>query len=313
MALPCRVGCSSSRVAAHALECRCFRQAFGLSAPAAARAGPLAGPPLRGARLRPARRWAAGGRAGRGDGLLGPLFAEPSRTRARASGGLDALLVRPEVGRSLMAAIGFRFGGTMALEPVRGGAALRAVVGFHGGPGTAAPRTDARAIRARVLVCIGGADPMITPDQRAGFEAEMRAAGWTGGCTCTATPCTASPSRKRGRATCRTRSATARMPTPAPGPRCGHRLTKGRPGPPRGLQRSRLQRSHWPAERRRRGPGDRPQASGPIFDGHRAEGSRGRRDRATASCMAATAGRGQVAWAWTQPLTAKRCPGSAPR
>jgi dienelactone hydrolase len=65
----------------------------------------------------------------------------------------------------------------MGLELARSGAALAAVVGFHSGLGTAAPKTDANAIKARVLVCIGADDPMIPPDQRAGFEGEMRDAG----------------------------------------------------------------------------------------------------------------------------------------
>ena len=110
-------------------------------------------------------------------GLLKPLFADPSKTRARAKGGLDALLARPEADAARVAAIGFCFGGTMALELARDGAALRAVVGFHSGLGTAAPASDAKAIQARVLVCIGADDPMIPAEQRAGFEAEMRGAG----------------------------------------------------------------------------------------------------------------------------------------
>ena len=65
----------------------------------------------------------------------------------------------------------------MALELARSGAEVAAVTGFHSGLSTAAPKTDAKAIKARVLVCIGADDPMITPDQRAGFETEMREAG----------------------------------------------------------------------------------------------------------------------------------------
>jgi dienelactone hydrolase len=110
-------------------------------------------------------------------GLLQPLFADPSKTRARAGAALEALLARPEVDRGRIAAIGYCFGGTMALELARGGAAIKAVAGFHSGLGTAAPKTDARAIQARVLVCIGADDPMIPPEQRAGFESEMREAG----------------------------------------------------------------------------------------------------------------------------------------
>ena len=110
-------------------------------------------------------------------GLLEPLFADPSRTRARAIGGLQALTARSEVDPARTAAIGFCFGGTMSLELARSGADLRAVVGFHSGLATAAPKTDAKAIKARILVCIGADDPMIPPEQRATFEAEMRDAG----------------------------------------------------------------------------------------------------------------------------------------
>lgn len=110
-------------------------------------------------------------------GLLKPLYADPSKTRARARGALDALLARPEADAARVAAIGFCFGGTMALELARDGAALAAVVGFHSGLGTASPATGATKMHPRVLVCIGADDPMIPADQRAAFEAEMRGAG----------------------------------------------------------------------------------------------------------------------------------------
>ena len=110
-------------------------------------------------------------------GMLQPLFADPSRTRARAGAGLAALAARPEVDAGRIAAIGFCFGGTMALELARSGAEIKAVVGFHSGLGTAAPKSDAKAIKAKVLVCIGADDPFIPPEQRAGFEAEMRDGG----------------------------------------------------------------------------------------------------------------------------------------
>ena len=108
---------------------------------------------------------------------LQPLFSDPSRTRARAKGGLDALTARAEVDATRIASIGFCFGGTMSLELARSGAEVAAVVGFHSGLASAAPKTDAKSIKARVLVCIGADDPMIPAEQRAGFEAEMRDAG----------------------------------------------------------------------------------------------------------------------------------------
>jgi dienelactone hydrolase len=107
--------------------------------------------------------------------LLQPLFDDPSRVRARAAGALRALVARPEVDASRVAAIGFCF--PMPLELARSGADLRAAIGFHTGLATKAPAATAPAIRARILVCIGADDPFIPPDQRAAFEAEMRNAG----------------------------------------------------------------------------------------------------------------------------------------
>ena len=56
------------------------------------------------------------------------------------------------------------------------GCDLKAIVGFHSGLATARPQ-DARNIKGKVLVCIGADDPIIPPEQRAGFEKEMKAAG----------------------------------------------------------------------------------------------------------------------------------------
>lgn len=106
-------------------------------------------------------------------GLIGPLRVDPMRTRARARGGLDALLAHSEVNPERVAAIGYCFGGTMALELARGGADIAGVVGFHSGLATVRPE-DAAAITGKVLVCIGADDPGIDADQRRAFEEEMR-------------------------------------------------------------------------------------------------------------------------------------------
>jgi dienelactone hydrolase len=103
------------------------------------------------------------------------LREAPERTRARAAGALAALVARPDVDATRVAAIGFCFGGTMALELARSGAALVAVVGFHSGLATQRPE-DAVHVRAHVLACIGADDPSIPPAQRAAFEQEMTAA-----------------------------------------------------------------------------------------------------------------------------------------
>ena len=107
---------------------------------------------------------------------IGAFMAEPATIRARAATALGVLAAQPQTDPDRLAAIGFCFGGTTALELARSGADLKAVVGFHSGLGTTRPQ-DAAAIKAKVLVCIGADDPLVTPEQRLAFEQEMNAGG----------------------------------------------------------------------------------------------------------------------------------------
>ncbi|HEX5262480.1 MAG TPA: dienelactone hydrolase family protein [Phenylobacterium sp.] len=104
------------------------------------------------------------------------FMAEPSTIRARAAEALAVLARQPECDAGRLAAIGYCFGGTTVLELARSGADLKAVVGFHSGLGTTRPQ-DAKAIRAKVLTCIGALDPIIPTEQRLGFEKEMTDGG----------------------------------------------------------------------------------------------------------------------------------------
>ena len=108
-------------------------------------------------------------------GRLGVLMGDPDKVRELASAGLAVLLAQDEVDPTRTAAIGYCFGGTLALELARSGADLAVVVGFHSGLAT---QRSARAgeIKAGILVCIGADDPMVPPEQRSAFEQEMRAA-----------------------------------------------------------------------------------------------------------------------------------------
>jgi len=106
---------------------------------------------------------------------LGELFEDPVATRQLALAGYDVLVAQPGVDRGRLAAVGFCFGGVMALELARSGVALRAAVGFH--PGFAAARApDSEQIRASVLMICGAEDPVVSADDRRRFEQEMREA-----------------------------------------------------------------------------------------------------------------------------------------
>ena len=104
--------------------------------------------------------------------LMGALRADVERWRARAEAARTALAQQPTVDPARIAAIGYCFGGTTALELARSGADLAAVVSFHGG--LASPRpADARNIKAKILVCHGAADRLVSLDQLASFQIEM--------------------------------------------------------------------------------------------------------------------------------------------
>jgi dienelactone hydrolase len=107
---------------------------------------------------------------------LGGLMADQATTRRRARAGLDLLLAHPRADHAQVGAMGYCFGGTMALELGRDGAPVHAIVGFHSGLANATP-ADAANITGKVLVCLGVDDPIIPLSQRATFEDEMNAAG----------------------------------------------------------------------------------------------------------------------------------------
>ena len=107
---------------------------------------------------------------------IGEFRADPLRARAVGLAGLDVLCAEPRTDRDKLAAIGYCFGGTLSLELARGGADLKAAVGFHAGLGTTRPE-DARAITGKVLALIGADDPIVPHEQRRAFEEEMTAGG----------------------------------------------------------------------------------------------------------------------------------------
>jgi dienelactone hydrolase len=107
--------------------------------------------------------------------LVGGLRSEPQRIRSRARAALETLAALPQVDKTRLAAIGFCFGGSVALELARDGAELKAAVSFHGVLSTKMP-AEPGCVKASVLVLTGVDDPLAPPDQVKAFEDEMRVA-----------------------------------------------------------------------------------------------------------------------------------------
>lgn len=108
--------------------------------------------------------------------LSGPLRASADSYRKRLRAGLDALVRLPDAKGLPVAAIGYCMGGQAALELARDGADLVLAASFHGLLDTQAPAASG-AIKTRILVCHGDADPMAPRSQVMAFWEEMDAAG----------------------------------------------------------------------------------------------------------------------------------------
>jgi dienelactone hydrolase len=153
-----------------------------------------------------------------GPKLSAPYKANRDLMRARAAAGLAVLRGHGRVDPAKVAAIGYCFGGTTALELARSGANLAGVVSFHGNLETPLPAQKGQ-MKAKVLVCHGADDPFVPTQEVLTFEDQMRKAGadWQfiafGGCG-TASP-TPAPDR-----TSRAASLIALKRTGGPGKRC---------------------------------------------------------------------------------------------
>lgn len=108
--------------------------------------------------------------------LAGTLRATPEQYRQRLRANLAALVGHEAAAGLPVAAIGYYMGGQAALELARDGADLVLAASFHGLLDTALP-AESGAIKPRILVCHGDADPMVPRAQVMAFWEEMDAAG----------------------------------------------------------------------------------------------------------------------------------------
>lgn len=104
--------------------------------------------------------------------LAGSVNRNPPLALARFQAAEKFLAKQPNVKPGELAALGYCFGGGVVLNMARAGEPLKAVVSYHGVLATdIAVKPD--AIRAKLRVFTGEADPVVPPEQVAAFKTEM--------------------------------------------------------------------------------------------------------------------------------------------
>ncbi|BCT87657.1 dienelactone hydrolase family protein [Acinetobacter variabilis] len=102
-------------------------------------------------------------------------FEDPDTIVNRAKAALDTLAAQDEVNPEKLAAIGFCYGGKVALDLARSNAPLNAVATFHANLSPKAPAQEGQ-VQAEILVLHGEKDSMVSLDDVASFKEEMQAA-----------------------------------------------------------------------------------------------------------------------------------------
>lgn len=104
-----------------------------------------------------------------------PFYENPQMTQRRIDAAIAKIKTYPQVDTNNIAAVGYCFGGGMLLNSVRLGTPLKAIVSFHGSlVGTPANKD---LLRSAILVCQGGDDPFVTPEEVAKFKKQMDSIG----------------------------------------------------------------------------------------------------------------------------------------
>lgn len=102
--------------------------------------------------------------------------ATPEIEKGRFDAALAVLKKRPEVNPKQIGAVGYCFGGGVALDMARAGEPLAFVTTFHGSLAAKEPAKKG-VIKPKLLILAGADDPMVGKEQVAAFKAEMTAAG----------------------------------------------------------------------------------------------------------------------------------------
>ena len=116
-----------------------------------------------------------GADAAENESLMTPLVSDRDKLKNRIISALNYGKNLPGVDSNRTAAIGYCFGGLVALDLARSGEELKGVVSFHG---LLMPSDiSKKGIKAKILVLHGERDPMVPIDMVDAFQKEMTEAG----------------------------------------------------------------------------------------------------------------------------------------
>ena len=104
--------------------------------------------------------------------LMNGVLEDMETGTARLQSAVQTLNIQTQVDPDRSAAIGYCFGGAMALHLARIGTPLNAVVSFHGALGSF-HTPGSGEVNADILVCHGGDDAMVSEADVAAFRTEM--------------------------------------------------------------------------------------------------------------------------------------------
>jgi dienelactone hydrolase len=107
--------------------------------------------------------------------LAGPFYSNPQLVKSRIDAALAKIKTYPQADTTNMAAIGYCFGGTIVLNAAKMGEPFKGVVSFHGDLRGVPANKD--LLKAKILVCHGGADSFVPQEQVDAFKKEMDAIG----------------------------------------------------------------------------------------------------------------------------------------
>ncbi|MBW1298198.1 dienelactone hydrolase family protein [Aquimarina litoralis] len=109
--------------------------------------------------------------------FAGSVMKNLPEAKARFNAAIELLKKHESVDGEKIAAIGYCFGGSVALTMANSGADLDAVAAFHSGVGLPVMPND--KLKARVLVCNGADDPFINTASVTTFKTAMDSIGAT--------------------------------------------------------------------------------------------------------------------------------------